>query len=161
MPTYDDPGTLSFDAIIERSDVSGSSAFVRYPFSVADQFGVKGRVPVIATFDGAEYRGSLVTYSGRGHMILVLTEIQERIDKEPGDSVAVTVRLDTAQRTVELDTDVVDALGASGHLEQFRALSYSHQREYWLWISDAKRPETRLARVGKMIGMLGEGKTLK
>lgn len=161
MPTYRDPGILSFDATIERADVSGSSAFVTFPFSVPDEFGAKGRVPVVATFDGAEYRGSLVTYGGPRHMILVLTEIQERIGKRAGDTVAVTVRLDTAERTVELDADMEGALAASGRLEQFRAMSYSHQREYWQWISGAKKAETRQARVAKMLGMLADGKRLK
>lgn len=114
-----------------------------------------------ATFDGHPYRGSLVTFGGPGHRILVLGAVQEAIDKRPGDSVHVTVRLDTAERVVELDADVEDALRASERLEQFRALAYSHQKEFWLWVSGAKKPETRQARVEKMLGMLAEGKRLK
>jgi hypothetical protein len=161
MPTYRDPGVVEFDAVITRADVTGSSAFVEFPFDVPDLFGVKGRVPVTATFDGVGYRGSLVTYGGPRHLILVLTDLQERIGKSAGDTVHVTIALDTAERIIELDDDVADALAAAGRLDDFRALSYSHQREFWLWVSDAKKPQTRARRIGKTIEMLAEGKRLK
>jgi hypothetical protein len=161
MPTYADPGVVEFDAVIQRADVTGSSAFVEFPFDVPATFGVKGRVPVTATFDGADYRGSLVTYGGPRHLILVLTELQERIGKRAGDSVHVALKLDTAERRIELDQDIEDALAAASALEKFRALSYSHQREYWLWITDAKKPETRDRRIQKMLTLLAENKPLK
>jgi len=161
MVTYADPGTVEFDAVIYRPDVTGASSFVDVPFDVPAAFGAKGRVPVAAEFDGAPYRGSLVTFGGPGHRILVVAEVQQAIGKGPGDSVHVAVRLDTAERIVELDADVEGALEASGSLEQFRALAYSHQKEFWLWVSGAKKPETRRARVEKTIEMLEAGKRLK
>lgn len=42
----------------------------------------------------------------------------------------------------------------------FDALSPSHRREYAEWIADAKRDETRDARVAKALAQLGEGKSL-
>ena len=161
MVTYADPGTIEFDAVIYRPDVTGASSFVDIPFDVPAAFGTKGRVPVVAEFDGTPYRGSLVTFGGPGHRILVVAEVQRATAKGPGDTVHVAVRLDTAERVVELDADVEAALEASGSLEQFRSLAYSHQKEFWLWVSGAKKPETRQARLEKMAGMLAEGKRLK
>jgi hypothetical protein len=161
MVTYLDPGTLSFDATIERSDVPGSSSFVAVPFDVEQTFGTRGRVPVWADFDGETYRGSLVTYGGGRHLLLILTELQERLGKSPGDSVHVTVRLDTAHRTVELAMDVAEAFAHAGVLESYRAMSYSHQKEYNVWIEDAKKPDTRARRIGKAIDMIAEGARLK
>ena len=40
----------------------------------------------------------------------------------------------------------------------FRQLSYSHQKEYVQWIEGAKREQTRLGRIAKMIEMLKEKK---
>lgn len=160
MVAYLDPGVVEFDAVIYRPDVTGASSFVDIPFDVPAAFGTKGRVPVTATFDGHPYRGSLVTFGGPGHRILVLGDVQQAIGKRPGDAVHVAVRLDTAERVVELDADVEEALRASGRLEQFRGLSYSHQKEYWVWITGAKRPDTRQARVEKMLGMLAAGTRL-
>jgi uncharacterized protein YdeI (YjbR/CyaY-like superfamily) len=60
-------------------------------------------------------------------------------------------------RTVELEDDAVDALIAAGRLDDFRALPHSHQLEYWRWITEAKKAETRQRRIEKMIEMLAEG----
>ncbi|CAN5253738.1 hypothetical protein BH11ACT5_BH11ACT5_25730 [soil metagenome] len=160
MVTYADPGTIEFDAVIYRPDATGASSFVDVPFDVQEAFGA-GRVPVAATFDGEPYRGSLIPSRHDGHRILVVADVQQAIGKAPGDAVHVAVRLDTAERVVELDADVEAALEASGSLEQFRALAYSHQKEFWLWVNGAKKPETRQARVVKMQTMLAEGLRLK
>lgn len=160
MVAYRNPGPLEFDAVIERADLIGSSAFVPFPFDTKEQFGTAGRVPVTVRFDNIDYRGSLVTYGG-SHLILVLTDIQNRLGKGPGDSVRVRIELDTAERMVELDDDIAQALTDAGALASFRGMSYSHQREYALWIAEAKRSETRQRRIVKMIELVAEGLRLK
>ena len=160
MPNYSNPGTLEFDAVITRANITGSSAFVTFPFDVPELFGVKGRVPVRATFDGADYQGSLVTYGGPKHMLLVLTEIQQSIGKSAGDAVHVTVALDTSERIVELDDDIEKQLRDAGAFDKFRAMAYSHQREFVLWIMGAKQPATRERRIQKMLAMVAEGERL-
>ncbi|WP_382304135.1 YdeI/OmpD-associated family protein [Herbiconiux sp. UC225_62] len=163
MVDYRDPGALEFDAVILRdTDVANSSAWVAFPHSVPELFGVKGRVPVVATFDGEPYRGSLMKMgAGDTHLLGMLREIREKIGKEPGDTVHVTLRLDTAPRTIELAADARAALDESGQAAMFDRLSYSHQREYQQWIEGAKRPETRASRIEKMTEMLSTGTRLK
>jgi hypothetical protein len=160
MVSYTDPGPIEYDGVLERSDVSNASAYVPFPFEVKGLFGVKGRVPVIAHFDGIEYRGSLVSYGGR-HKMLMLREIRERLGKQAGDTVHVRIQLDTAVRAVELEADVEAAFTTAGVLDTFRGFSYSHQREYQQWFEGAKRSETRLARIHKATVMLVEGKRLR
>jgi uncharacterized protein YdeI (YjbR/CyaY-like superfamily) len=91
----------------------------------------------------------------------VLKEIRATIGKEPGDTVHVSLQLDTATRTVELGPDARAVLDESGQAATFDALSYSHQREYQRWIDGAKRAETRASRIQKTTEMLAEGKRLK
>lgn len=147
MPTLRDPGAVEFDAVIIRNtEVANSSAFVAFPHDVRELYGVGGRVPVLATFDGVPYRGSLTKMDGR-HLLLVLGEIRAAIGKDRGDSVHVRVELDRTPRVVELEPDVETALRAAGALDAFRAMSFSHQRQYALWIESAKRAETRAARI--------------
>lgn len=160
MPTYRDPGSQEFDAVIVRADVTGSSAYVEFPGDVPELFGVKGRVPVAATFDGVPYQGSLVTYGGP-HLILVRSDIQAKLGKGPGDTVRVSLRLDTSERVVELAGDVRAALEAHGALAVFRATSFSHQREYVQWIEEAKRPATRASRIARTVQMVAQGRRLK
>ena len=106
MVTYSNPGPLEFETVIQRADVTGSSAFVAVPVDVLELFGSRGRVPVSATFDGVAYRGSTVSWGGPP-LLLVLTSIQRQLGKGPGDSLQVRI-------------------------ESYRAMAYSHQREYAL-----------------------------
>ena len=79
-----------FEALIKKvEDIDG--AYVEIPFDVRETFG-KGRVPVIATFDGVEYRGSLVRMKTPGHILGLRKDIRARIGKQPGDTVHVTLR---------------------------------------------------------------------
>ncbi|MCS5732984.1 YdeI/OmpD-associated family protein [Herbiconiux daphne] len=162
MVDYRDPGAVEFDAVIVRNtDVANASAWVIFPFSVPELFGVKGRVPVAATIDGEPYRGSLMKMGGDEHMLVLLKEIRARIGKEAGDRVHVVLRVDEAPRVVELGADARAALAESGQAEAFEALSYSHQREYQQWIDGAKRPDTRAARIARLPAMVAERKRVK
>ncbi|HEY0261081.1 MAG TPA: YdeI/OmpD-associated family protein [Lacisediminihabitans sp.] len=160
MVDYRDPGRLEFDAVIRRSDVSGSSAFVEFPFDVSERFGAKGRVPVRVSYDGVPYRGSIVTMGGSA-LVLVLTSIQQQLGKGPGDKLHVVLELDSGERLVELDEDAEASWTQAGVLDAYRAMSYSHQREYAQWIADAKRPETRRRRIDQSIELITLGKRLK
>jgi hypothetical protein len=151
MAAVRDPGVLEFDAVIEVAGPGG--AFVAIPFDVRAVFGVAGRVPVMATFDGMTYRGSLAKYGDR-HVLGVRKDIRARIGKKPGDTVAVRLHVDTAPRVVDLPGEVTEALETAGRLAAFRALSYSHQRQYAAWLSEAKRADTRARRMASLIAKL-------
>jgi hypothetical protein len=67
------------------------AAYIEFPFDVKNEFG-KGRVPVIATFDGIEYFGSLVRMKTENHIIGIRKEIRAKINKQPGDIIRVTIK---------------------------------------------------------------------
>lgn len=93
MVKYSDPGPIEFDAVIERPD--GPGAYVTFPFSALEMFGVRARVPVTATFDErVDYTGSLAPYDGM-HRLGVRKDVQEALGKSYGDPVKVQVNLDT------------------------------------------------------------------
>lgn len=153
---YKNPGRIEFDGKLERLDNGGS--FVSFPGDVEKLFGVKGRVPVRVTFDGIPYRGSMVRMGTKCHLLLMLKEIREKLGKDRGDSIHIAVELDDAPRVVELASDVEAAYKKAKVLNKYRALSYSHQREYNLWIEDTKNAETRARRIEKAIGAIRTGK---
>ncbi len=79
-----------FDAVIQK--VEGiDGAYVEIPFDVRAEFG-RGRVPVDASFDGVEYRGSLVRMGTPCHILGLRKDIRARIGKGPGDTVHVSLR---------------------------------------------------------------------
>ena len=79
-----------FDAqIIKVPDIDG--AYIEIPFDVKEEFG-KGRVPVVATFDGVEYLGSLVRMGTINHIIGIRKDIRAQINKQAGDTIKVTIQ---------------------------------------------------------------------
>jgi hypothetical protein len=59
-------------------------AFVEFPFDVGEEFGTKGRVQVKATFDGVEYRGSLVRMGPNATSSGSVRRSARRSGKAPG-----------------------------------------------------------------------------
>lgn len=82
--------SYSFHAVIKKvPDIDG--AYVEIPFDVKREFG-KGRVMVSAEFDGVPYDGSLVRMGAPCHILGLRTDIREKIKKQPGDTVHVTLK---------------------------------------------------------------------
>lgn len=142
----------SFKAVIEAA--GGGGAYVRVPFDVEKVYGKK-RVKVVATFNGVEYRGSLVRMGGPDHILPILKAIRKNIGKDVGDTVKVSVREDTEPRVVRPPKDFAQALKKSPRAAAFfRDLSYTHQREYVRWIEGAKRSQTRASRIERSVELL-------
>lgn len=93
---------VEFDAKIQKvPDING--AYVEIPFDVKEKFG-KNRVPVHATFDGEAYDGILVKMGTPCHIIGVRKDIREKIGRQPGDMVHVTLRERTPEKPVQPDS---------------------------------------------------------
>ncbi len=137
-----------------------NGTYVEIPFDVEATYGAK-RVKVKALFNGVEYRGSIVRMSGC--FMLGLTQaLRKTIGKEPGDSVEVEVEKDGDERIVELPEDFKVVLKQNPVAKDYYStLSFSKKKEYYQWITSAKKPETRATRIEKAIELLSENKKLK
>ncbi len=147
----------SFTAIIEAAEVGSGGAYILFPYDVEKEFGTKGRVPVQAAFDGIPCTRSLVKYGKPQHMLGILKAFREQLGKGPGDKVKVELWKDEAVRTVELPADFAALLKKEELLPTFEKLSYTHRKEYVRWINEAKKAETRAARLTKSMAMLSKG----
>lgn len=79
-----------FEAVIKKvPDING--AYIEFPYDVKEEFN-KGRVKVHATFDGEPYDGSLVVMKTPCHIIGIRKDIREKINKQPGDTITVTIK---------------------------------------------------------------------
>lgn len=145
----------TFKAVI--LDAGGGGAFVEVPFDVEKEFGSK-RPKIKAMIEGIPYRGTLVRMGTECHLLLILKSIREQAGKGIGDVIQVMVELDTEERVVEIPAELKMAFKAEKEAKaNFQKLSYSHQREYVMWINEAKREETRQSRIVKTIEMLKKG----
>ena len=156
-----DPGTISFTATIEQGGDAGEAAWIVFPYELKETYGIGNLVPVVATFDGIEYRGSIAKM-GPEPMLLIRKDVRAKLGKAGGDMVEVKVTLDTSKREVDVPDDLGRALEERPRAKaSFEKLSYSNRREYVQWIESAKRAETRTSRVAKSVVMLSEGRPLK
>ena len=70
-----------------------------------------------------------------------------------------TVVVDRVKRIVTPPKDLEKLLAKNAKARAaFAPLAFTHRKEYVVWIVDAKKPETRAARLAKTIEMLTKGK---
>ena len=84
-----------FHAVIEPVPDKGG-AYVRFPYDIKKEFG-KGRIKAQITFDSELYLGSIVNMGVKNedgsvcYIIGIRKEIRNKIGKQPGNTVFVTV----------------------------------------------------------------------
>jgi hypothetical protein len=141
-----------FQATLEGGPRGGAG--IAFPYDVQKEFGTRAGIPVQATFDGVPYTGSLMNCGLPNHVLGVLKAIRRQIGKDIGDTIDVVLWRDEAVRTVELSAEFEKLLNQEGLLADFRTLSYTHQKEYARWITEAKKVETQQTRMVKAVTML-------
>jgi hypothetical protein len=115
------------------------------------------RPKVRVTINGYTYR-STVGVMGGTSLIPLAAEHREAAGVAAGDEVEVDVALDAGPREVEVPADLAEALGDSPARAFFDGLAVSYRKEWVRWIEDAKKAETRRARVTKAVDGLSEGR---
>jgi Bacteriocin-protection, YdeI or OmpD-Associated/Domain of unknown function (DUF1905) len=117
------------------------------------------RFPVVAIVNGYEWRTSVARM--RGEFLVGLNrEVREGAGVQAGDTVTLTLRLDTAPREVEVPGALAVALDADPEARAaFDRLAFTHRKEFARWIEEAKRAETRDRRVAQALDMIRAGKT--
>jgi hypothetical protein len=131
----------------------GSMCFIPVPFHPKPVFG-KVRAPVTVTLNGYSYRSTIASL-GDGPCIPLRRSNREAAGLQGGETLAVTLTLDTEARTVKPPADLVRALKAAPRAwDRWRALSYSHQREHAEAVTGAKKPETRARRIARAVEAL-------
>ena len=121
------------------------------PAQVPDAFGLRGHVPVVGTADGAELVATMVPTGGGRHRLFLNSAARGAIGKGAGDPVEIRIRLDRSDRTPEPPMDLQEALAGDGAAAAWEALAPSRRKECLLWLADAKRDQTRAARIGRIV----------
>jgi bacteriocin resistance YdeI/OmpD-like protein/uncharacterized protein DUF1905 len=135
-----------FRAILQG--VHGSSAtFVLVPQRIMKGFGGRVRVPVRMTINGVEHRTTICNM-GLGPTLGIPAPMRQAAGIDRGARVTVILEVDDRKRTVKVPRDFASAMNAAQR-RLFDHFSYSHRKEWVVWIEDAKRPETRARRIEK------------
>jgi hypothetical protein len=145
---------MEFDAVVEAA--RGGGALVALPGEAAEFFGTRARRPVVAWFNGVEYRGSTMPMGDGTFCVGVSKAVRAAAGVDIGDQVHVRIQHDDTPRTLAVPGDLAAALAQAGLTEPFSSLSYTHRREYVQWVDGAKRPETRARRIEQTVARLSE-----
>lgn len=132
---------------VEGKDAS----YIKIPFNVEEKYNAK-RVKVKATFDGIEYKGSIVKMGVDCHILGITKAIRKSLNKTFGDIIDVTIEEDKEERIVEIPKEFKELLEKERKAKEFfETLSYSNKRKYILWITGAKKEETKIKRMNEAI----------
>ena len=124
---------------------------VDVPERVSDAFGLRGHVPVVGTADGADLVATLVPVGDGRHRLFLNGAVRDAIGKSAGDPVEIRIRLDRSDRAPETPPDLQAALAEEGASAAWEALAPSRRKECLVWLADAKRDQTRTARIGRIV----------
>ena len=146
-------GPHRFSAMLEHA--RGGGAVVLIPPTVATALGGLKQMRVFGTLNGLPLRSSTFPYRGLGLYLGVHKATREAAGVAFGDELAFEITRDDSPRVLELPPELDAALAADPELRaRFDGLSFSRRRYLADPIADAKRPETRAARLERALAEL-------
>ena len=156
-----DKRNSSFTTKLVRPEGVGTWTFAPISANVSGPAGLKANMRVKGTIDGIPVKSSMM--AGNGELFIVIAkELRDKIGKQAGDIVKMSLGPDTSNNIVNVPTDLKKALSANEKARvSFEKMAPSHKKAYVQWISQAKTKETRTNRIGKAIQQISIGKTLR
>ncbi|MDJ0895301.1 MAG: YdeI/OmpD-associated family protein [Alphaproteobacteria bacterium] len=143
---------LRFDAFLERHDPD-LPVYVIVPARVARAYSKQRTFVVEAAVNGRNVGRRSIKPWGDGRWFMELTKVHcRRLDIAPGDRLSVSVSL--AQ---ELPTDLQARISELDLSERWEALSEAQRRAFAETVFEAKKPETRQARIERVLAALRAG----
>jgi hypothetical protein len=146
--------THRFRTVIEPA--TGGGAAAQIPPDVTTALGGRKQMRVTGTLNGHPMRTSTMPYRG-GFYVGLHKAAREAAGVEIGDEVELELTRDDSPRMLELPPELEAAFAAEPVLrERFDGLSFSRRRDLAGPIAEAKKPETRAARLEKALSALRE-----
>jgi len=141
-----------FRCKVEHTEEGMNFTYLCIPFDVKEVFG-KARAPVKLTINDYMYRTTIAHMGGK-YCVPLRREHRENAKVKAGDTVQVKVEADTDPRVVDVPGYLKKFLQKNRVWDAFNRTSYTHQKEHVSAVNEAKKEETRQARMEKMVGML-------
>ncbi|MGS0562521.1 YdeI/OmpD-associated family protein [Microbacterium aurugineum] len=117
-------------------------------------FGAGKAFPVAVTIEGRTARLRLARM-GDENLIGFSKAVRTELGLEIGQKIDAVIRVDSAERTVDIPAELAAALDADPAVRaRFDALSYSVRKEHARSVSEAKQDATRERRIAKVFDAL-------
>jgi hypothetical protein len=146
--------SVTFTTTLFQADGKNATG-IEVPADAIAALGSQKRPRVKVALNDFTYTTTVGVY-GDTFLIPVSAERREAAGLKAGDSVNVTLELDTAPQTLDIPADLSAALAAkTGAQEAFDATAFSKRKEFVRQVNEAKAAETRAKRIAKIVEGLG------
>jgi len=142
-----------------RTAGGGTWAFLVLPMKASAKLPTRGMTAVEGVINGHPFRTVLAPDGRKSHWLKVSRKLREGAGAEVGD--VVTLELGPARREPEprVPADLKKALASAPKARAtWAAITTVARRDWILWITSARQPETRARRVRNACDMLATGK---
>lgn len=145
------PKTTFTTTLLKATDMDATGIVV--PPDVVAALGTSKRPAVSVTVNGYTYRSTVAVMGGQ--FMLPLAKVhREASGVRDGQTLKVTLALDTAPREVDVPADLASALKKAKVLAAFEAKSFTQRKEWVRAVEEAKAAETRTRRITKVVDAL-------
>lgn len=146
---------MRFHAVVELGGKTATGLAV--PDDILAALGPSKRPAVRVTVGGHTYRTTVAPMGGR-FLVPLSADHRAAARVSAGDEVDVDIEPDDEPRDVAVPADLAAALLLDAEAQAFfDQLAFTHRKEWVRWVEEAKKAETRTARIAKTVGSLHAG----
>ena len=143
----------TFNTTLIKGDQKNTSG-IEIPAEIIDALGAGKKPPVKITIGDYSYRSTVAVMGGK-YLVSLSQANREAAGVQGGDTVDVTIEVDTEPRTVDVPEDLAAALAAKpGAREAFDKSSPSARKEFVRQVVEAKAQDTRERRIAAIVAKL-------
>jgi hypothetical protein len=158
----DTQSTIRFSAELCRPETAekiGSWTVLTLPKNASAKLPSRDMTMVEATINGFPFRAALEPNGKGSHWLKVNKALHDAAGARAGDTVTVEITRTGKEPEIRMPMDLRNALAAAPLAQALWAdITPMARRDWILWISSARQPETRRGRIGKACSMLASGK---
>lgn len=131
----------------------GNHASLLIPDAVLAELGANRRAPLKVTINGYTYQSTATGVGGECRVVFPQRD-RAAAGASAGETVTVTLELDSGHREVDMPDALAQALETAGLRDAFEALRYSKRKEFARLVTEAKADETRARRINTVLSAL-------
>jgi len=131
----------------------GNNVGIVVPPEILDELNAGKHPPVKVEVNEYEYLSTIASMSGQ-YLIPFAKEHREQSGYKGGDSVTITLELESKNRSLPLPEELSRAIEENRLVETFEAQSYSARKEHIRQVVEAKKEETKKKRIQQIIEQL-------
>src|SRR4051812_33405302 len=154
--------TIRFNARLFRpraTEKIGSPCVLTLPRNTSPKLPARGITMVEGTINGFPFRAALEPNGKGSHSLKVSKALHDAAGADVEDTVTMEITRVGEEAELRVPMDLRKALAAAPRAQVFWAeITPMARRDWILWISSARQPETRKSRIEKACDMLACGK---